>query len=288
MELHCHIDAQVLQVRGMLLDFKGKKMPGRMGGKQRTVKNVWVYKIDPARNLMWVRGQLPGNEGNFVFIKDAWYKKPDVSMLPFPTYFSTEDEDVTCLEPLIFDLMKCESWQVPYTQVSIFVRDYVVFQLLEVVRVWRSIAVAVCTEYGPKKEKQIRKPKPPLSRVRFFLEKEMFRNKVNSRGFVAAKSKVGSTEMDAKWDLLWLFLLLMDWVTSGDCKQDLNWQLGLNGQYWELRINCIKIGGILVISGIIWEHGSYGKFRSWSDYMGFMVKGILIFLCYSFGFDGIL
>jgi len=38
--------------------FKGKKMPGRMGGKQRTVKNVWVYKIDPARNLMWVKGQV--------------------------------------------------------------------------------------------------------------------------------------------------------------------------------------------------------------------------------------
>lgn len=33
-------------------------MPGRMGGKQRTVKNVWVYKIDPARNLMWVKGQV--------------------------------------------------------------------------------------------------------------------------------------------------------------------------------------------------------------------------------------
>lgn len=38
--------------------FKGRKMPGRMGGKQRTVKNVWVYKIDPARNLMWVKGQV--------------------------------------------------------------------------------------------------------------------------------------------------------------------------------------------------------------------------------------
>jgi len=33
-------------------------MPGRMGGDQRTVKNVWVYKIDPARNLMWVKGQV--------------------------------------------------------------------------------------------------------------------------------------------------------------------------------------------------------------------------------------
>ncbi|XP_050373420.1 50S ribosomal protein L3-2, mitochondrial [Argentina anserina] len=84
--------------------FKGRKMPGRMGGKQRTVKNVWIYKIDPARNLIWVRGQVPGAEGNFVFIKDAFYKKPDVSMLPFPTYFAPEDEDPSTLEPLVADL----------------------------------------------------------------------------------------------------------------------------------------------------------------------------------------
>ncbi|KAH7513583.1 hypothetical protein ACOSQ2_008130 [Xanthoceras sorbifolium] len=84
--------------------FKGKKMPGRMGGVQRTVKNVWVYKIDPARNLLWVRGQVPGTEGNFVFIKDAVYKKPDYSLLPFPTYFAADDEDTTELGPIIADL----------------------------------------------------------------------------------------------------------------------------------------------------------------------------------------
>ncbi|KAJ4963020.1 hypothetical protein NE237_022959 [Protea cynaroides] len=84
--------------------FKGKKMPGRMGGKQCTVKNVWVHKIDPARNLMWVRGQVPGAEGNFVFIKDAVYNKPDISLLPFPTYFAAQDEDVSELEPFVADL----------------------------------------------------------------------------------------------------------------------------------------------------------------------------------------
>ncbi|KAG2315820.1 hypothetical protein Bca4012_066667 [Brassica carinata] len=84
--------------------FKGQKMPGRMGAKERTVKNVWVYKIDPARNLIWVRGQVPGAEGNFVFIKDAYYKKPDVSKLPFPTYLAPEDEDPSALEPLVADL----------------------------------------------------------------------------------------------------------------------------------------------------------------------------------------
>ncbi|KAE8077136.1 hypothetical protein FH972_015730 [Carpinus fangiana] len=92
--------------------FKGKKMPGRMGGKQRTVKNVWVYKIEPARNLMWVRGQVPGAEGNFVFIKDAFYKKPDISLLPFPTYFAPEDEDPAALEPLVADLGEVDPFMV--------------------------------------------------------------------------------------------------------------------------------------------------------------------------------
>lgn len=84
--------------------FKGKKMPGRMGGKQTTTKNVWIYKIDPARNLMWVRGPVPGAEGNFVFIKDAFSKKPEINQLPFPTYISPEDEDESKLEPLEADL----------------------------------------------------------------------------------------------------------------------------------------------------------------------------------------
>jgi len=38
--------------------FKNRKMPGRMGGVQRTVKNVWVYQIDPARNLLYLKGQV--------------------------------------------------------------------------------------------------------------------------------------------------------------------------------------------------------------------------------------
>lgn len=84
--------------------FKGKKMPGRMGAKQRTVKNVWVYRIDPARNLMWVKGQVPGAEGNFVFIKDAVYEKPDISSLPFPTFFAPENEDPEDLKPAVAEL----------------------------------------------------------------------------------------------------------------------------------------------------------------------------------------
>ncbi|KAG8052526.1 hypothetical protein GUJ93_ZPchr0001g29448 [Zizania palustris] len=67
-------------------------MPGRMGGVQRTVKNVWVYHIDPARNLLYLKGQVPGPQGSFVFVKDSIYKKPNTTLLPFPTYFAQGDE----------------------------------------------------------------------------------------------------------------------------------------------------------------------------------------------------
>ncbi|XBI63548.1 hypothetical protein VPH35_043932 [Triticum aestivum] len=83
--------------------FKNRKMPGRMGGVQRTVKNVWVYQIDPARNLLYLKGQVPGPQGSFLFVKDSIYKKPDRALLPFPTYFSQEGE-LEDMEPLIADL----------------------------------------------------------------------------------------------------------------------------------------------------------------------------------------
>lgn len=48
--------------------------------------------------------QVPGAEGNFVFIKDAVYKKPNISLLPFPTHFIPEGEDTSELEPLTAEL----------------------------------------------------------------------------------------------------------------------------------------------------------------------------------------
>ncbi|KAI8024747.1 hypothetical protein LOK49_LG02G02463 [Camellia lanceoleosa] len=48
--------------------------------------------------------QVPGAEGNFVCIKDIVYKKLDISMLPFPTYFAPKDENKEELEPLVADL----------------------------------------------------------------------------------------------------------------------------------------------------------------------------------------
>jgi large subunit ribosomal protein L3 len=48
---------------------KGKKMPGRMGGVQVTIKNLEVVKIDAENNLLYLKGAVPGANGNFIAIK---------------------------------------------------------------------------------------------------------------------------------------------------------------------------------------------------------------------------
>jgi large subunit ribosomal protein L3 len=55
--------------------FKGKKMPGHMGGVRVTKQNLRIVKIDRGRNLIYVRGAVPGNKGEFVEIRDA-VKRP--------------------------------------------------------------------------------------------------------------------------------------------------------------------------------------------------------------------
>ena len=54
---------------------KGKKMPGRMGGKQRTVKGLNVVKVDVENNILVVRGPVPGYNGNYIFIKKDSFKR---------------------------------------------------------------------------------------------------------------------------------------------------------------------------------------------------------------------
>ena len=49
--------------------FKGKKMPGRMGGERVTVKNLEIVKVDPENNLIAVRGAVPGKKGTLLEIK---------------------------------------------------------------------------------------------------------------------------------------------------------------------------------------------------------------------------
>ncbi len=54
---------------------KGKKMPGQMGGIKKTVKGIEVVKVDPQRNLLVVKGAVPGYNGNYIFIKKDSFKR---------------------------------------------------------------------------------------------------------------------------------------------------------------------------------------------------------------------
>lgn len=48
---------------------KGKRLPGRMGGANLTIKNLKVVAIDPEQNLIMVRGAIPGPTNGLVIVK---------------------------------------------------------------------------------------------------------------------------------------------------------------------------------------------------------------------------
>lgn len=51
--------------------FKGRKLPGRMGGRRSTVQRLYVVDIDAEKNILLLRGSVPGPRGGLVEIKAA-------------------------------------------------------------------------------------------------------------------------------------------------------------------------------------------------------------------------
>ncbi len=51
--------------------FKGKKMAGRMGGEQVTTQNLEVVRSDVEKNMVLVKGSVPGPKGGSVVIRNA-------------------------------------------------------------------------------------------------------------------------------------------------------------------------------------------------------------------------
>ena len=51
--------------------FKGKKMSGHMGSVNHTTQNLQVVRVDAERNLLLVKGAVPGAKGSSVVIKPA-------------------------------------------------------------------------------------------------------------------------------------------------------------------------------------------------------------------------
>ena len=51
--------------------FKGMRMSGHYGAKRQTTKNLKVVRVDAERNLIFVRGSVPGPNGGFVQVRTA-------------------------------------------------------------------------------------------------------------------------------------------------------------------------------------------------------------------------
>ena len=63
--------------------FKGKKMAGHMGDRQRTIQNLQVVAVDEDRGLIFIKGGLPGSKGKWISIKDS-VKKAVPNDVPLP------------------------------------------------------------------------------------------------------------------------------------------------------------------------------------------------------------
>ena len=51
--------------------FKGKKMAGHMGSKNRTILNLEIIKSDPDNNLLYLKGSIPGGKNSTVYLRES-------------------------------------------------------------------------------------------------------------------------------------------------------------------------------------------------------------------------
>ncbi len=84
--------------------FKGKKMAGHMGDRQRTQQNLEIVRTDADRGLLFVKGSVPGAKNSWLVVRDA-VKLPLPDGVPFPgamrrnaDQFTSEEADAGMVE----------------------------------------------------------------------------------------------------------------------------------------------------------------------------------------------
>jgi len=50
---------------------KGTKMPGRMGGERKTVQNLRIVRVDAEKQIILVKGAIPGTRESVVLVRRA-------------------------------------------------------------------------------------------------------------------------------------------------------------------------------------------------------------------------
>jgi large subunit ribosomal protein L3 len=73
--------------------FKGKKMAGHMGDRQRTQQNLEIVRTDAARGLLFVKGSVPGSKGTWLLVKDSVkVARPDNA--PYPAGLRENEKEL--------------------------------------------------------------------------------------------------------------------------------------------------------------------------------------------------
>ncbi|KII69021.1 39S ribosomal protein L3, mitochondrial [Thelohanellus kitauei] len=67
------------------------KMPGHTGLESRFVNGVQVLRINTKYNVLYVKGPIPGEIGQYVFLRD-WWKNPRKVEINFPTFIKSSDD----------------------------------------------------------------------------------------------------------------------------------------------------------------------------------------------------
>lgn len=83
--------------------FKGKKLPGHMGNRRITAKNLIVVEADKENNLLAVKGAVPGARGGYVLVKktnfDPESYKPEPKPKPQPEPEKAEPKEAESEKP---------------------------------------------------------------------------------------------------------------------------------------------------------------------------------------------
>ena len=72
--------------------FKGKKMAGHLGSERVTIQNLEVVKLDESRDLILIKGAIPGSAGSYVMVKDSVKFKLS-SDVPYPASLKAASEN---------------------------------------------------------------------------------------------------------------------------------------------------------------------------------------------------
>lgn len=68
-----------------------------MGGVQRTQQGLQILRIDPQKDLLYVKGHVPGNRGAFVYVKDCLKRPEYPSSPPFPSFVPEEGAEASAI-----------------------------------------------------------------------------------------------------------------------------------------------------------------------------------------------